>query len=253
MRRRPEHRWPRARRRAQSSAAHVRGRLILSMSRPVLFFPPHCASLFHPHLVTLLFNHHQSYHRAPPSTWVAAAPSVVAVALGHPRPLHVALPQASAAAESRWSTQAATVATKDASPSPITSSHGPAPAPRPWVSPRLHAALRTASRASHRLAWGGTNEPPHWAATTVDWPVRWVSCPCFPLNRFIAPPSCPRCRCPTVPRCPSPGIRPATVAPAIAPWLSAPSFHLWVASPAGLGLANWGPMWTVWFFYFPKV
>jgi hypothetical protein len=101
MRRRPEHRWPRARRRAQSSAAHVRGRLILSMSRPVLFFPPHCASLFHPHLVALLFNHHQSYHRAPPSTWVAAAPSVVAVALGHPRPLYVALPQASAAAESR--------------------------------------------------------------------------------------------------------------------------------------------------------
>jgi hypothetical protein len=69
------------------------------MPRLVSFFPPRCASLFHPHLAALLFNLHQSCptvpchpssHRLPQRRFLFSAPLVAirerpAVDLSHPQ------------------------------------------------------------------------------------------------------------------------------------------------------------------------
>jgi hypothetical protein len=135
------------------------------------------------------------------------------------------------------------------------------PPPR-WALPPTTDALlrhhRHLPRAPHRRCQP-RQRPLPWPLTVIrhlpssaamERLIRWVSYPCLPSYRSAAPPSCPRRRCPTVPRRPSPGIRPAAAAPAMA--------ERSLFSPVGcqlswFGLGQLRPDVNSVIFYFPKV
>jgi hypothetical protein len=252
MCRRPECRRPRTRRRAPVLRC-PRARLPYTLIAEAGFiFPSSLRLPFPSHLAVLLFNCHQSCHHVPLSTWAAAAPSVVAVALGHPHPLHAALPQASAAAESHWSTQATTPATKDA---PIADHLRPRPNPSipspSFPSPPRCSSTREQGISPACMGWHRWASPLSCRRRGAARPVCLLSR--FPSNRSAATPSCPRRRCPTVPRCPSPGTdRP----PSPLPWRHGrepPVFTMGHQPNWLLGPASWGPLWIVSFPYFNSV
>jgi hypothetical protein len=129
-----------------------------------------------------------------------------------------------------------------------TSGHGTAPSthPRAPYRPGEHRRpLRHQSPPPLRLL---TDEPHRPMPATMEKPVRSVSSPRFRSNRSAAPPSCPRCRCPTVPHRPSSGIRPSPP-PTLAPWPSAPVFTVGCqprpSRPKQLGQLEAGPGATV--------
>jgi hypothetical protein len=130
--------------------------------------------------------------------------------------------------QSAWATASSTTAS---------SGQGSAP-PHPRLAPGWPSKTLRPTWRLHRLM------PPPWTSSSGEppsTPTPQTGSVCHRRARSLLPTALAVVSC---------WKRPAL--PLSHPEILVPCFHPWAANPAGLGLANWGPVWIVWFLIFPK-